>query len=301
MLDQDTKNILAEANQVIEELTGKLSQKNSDKSKNEMIKEISIGVMKQLTPFIKGSSELIEIIKDFEKNPQVISKKEMIDALKEAMKETKFEPTFQIPEIKIPEINIPDVIIPQIKVPQAIVNVSPPEVNMPEIKIPKEMKVTGFSGFIKELLATIKGGVEVVLSEVNQKNPLPVILTDDNGEFYKPAGGGGVVVAGGASARVVEVSNLGRGVTPTIGNVSMASNAVIYSTNLPPNVTGIDIKLRDIGATLKVGWDSALATYVTIPAGGAFHIGDVLFATAKTVYFQSDTDTQVVEIQSFIK
>lgn len=126
-------------------------------------------------------------------------------------------PDVHVPEIKLPEFNIPDVKIPEIKIPPIkvpkpevtvnippfkfpripvpVVNVEPPKV---EVNIPDEMEVKGFSKFTQTLLNALQTRDNPEAEVYTAENPLPVILTDTRGDFYKAvmtavssSGGGG--------------------------------------------------------------------------------------------------------------
>lgn len=91
-------------------------------------------------------------------------------------------PEVKIPEIKIPkievpkvEVKIPEIKIPKITVPKPEVTVQAPEVT---VNIPDRMKVEGMD----ELLAKENYSV---WNEVSNMKPVPVILTDSDGNAYK--------------------------------------------------------------------------------------------------------------------
>lgn len=124
----------------------------------------------------------------------------------EAIKGIKIEPVINTPEIKVPEIKVPevivnytapDVIVPEIKVPTPIVNVPAPIVN---VDIPKTMEVTGFGSFVKAMFEIIKNQITVKLGGIDRDKPLPVILVDEKGMYYKAisqligSGGGGSIM-----------------------------------------------------------------------------------------------------------
>ena len=100
-----------------------------------------------------------------------LAKDEIVEAIKNI--------TIQVPEQEPIEVNIPDIELPEIRVPEAKVSVSIPPIKVPpaQITMPDSMMVSG----------------EVGLRGVDQRNPLPVILTDSEGRPYTAAfmGGGG--------------------------------------------------------------------------------------------------------------
>ena len=120
----------------------------------------------------------------------------------------------KVPEIKIPDINIPETKVPEAKVkvelpeivvpePKITVNVAPPSVNIPEVKVP-ETKYPPYPKFPKipkpEVTVNIPpikvpkieipkveipNNLRVRLNDVDEKHPLPVILTDRLGKPYE--------------------------------------------------------------------------------------------------------------------
>jgi len=129
---------------------------------------------------------------------------EAISALSEDVKNIKIEtptvnvnvPDVNVPEIKLPTINVPKIetpIIPEIKIPEIKIpkiTVPKPEVtvNVPEIKIPK----------IEVPKIEMPDRMNVDIANVNQDNPLPVILTDKDGKFYKAI----IEAVGGGSGNI---------------------------------------------------------------------------------------------------
>ena len=131
--------------------------------------------------------------------------------------------TVNVPDVVVPKITIPDISLPEIKLPKIElpqINVPKPEVtvNIPEIKVPKPEKpaitvnppkvevnvedvdVKGLKGYISQIIAAIRGKSYSIFTDVSKDNPIPVILTDENGNFYKAlmkaVGGGGYSVVG---------------------------------------------------------------------------------------------------------
>lgn len=123
-------------------------------------------------------------------------------------------PEIVIPDIIIPEIKSPQVNIPQIKVPTiTIPKIEVPRIEIPEIKVPTP-KVTVNVPDIKvptpKVTVNAPEITEVGLRDVNDNNPLPVILRDKDGNLVD-FGGGSNAVSGGA--RVVKVSEVQKTVT----------------------------------------------------------------------------------------
>ena len=105
-------------------------------------------------------------------------------------------PEVVIPGIDMPRINIPEIKLPTINVPKPEVVVNVPEIKVPKIEMPKEMEVKGFGSFVKAMFEIFKNQITVKLGGINRDKPLPVILVDEEGRYYKAiakaiAGGGG--------------------------------------------------------------------------------------------------------------
>lgn len=150
-----SKELIAEAKKKLQELAD--SRKDSDTDR------------KLLSVFSPIFNRIIDLA--------TFNKKDMAEAL------SKMSLKVNIPDIHIPKIEIPkmpDIRIPEIKIPKSEIKVTIPDIKIPEIKPPKvvmpdEMKVTG----------------EVGLRDVDRKNPLPVILYDNEGKPQVWAMGGG--------------------------------------------------------------------------------------------------------------
>lgn len=179
----------------IDELRQILLQKGAEKGTRILLEQINKEFIGSLTSLNVNLKETIGILKGIAQESK-IDKKEIL----EAVSNIKLEPNISVtsPKIEIPKIEIPQIEIPKFTIPTPQVTVNPPDIHIPEIKIPNEIKVTGFISFVQALFAILKGQLNVVLGNINQQNPLPVILTDENGVFYKAllsiagmAGGGG--------------------------------------------------------------------------------------------------------------
>ena len=170
--------------------------------------------------------------------------------------------------IDVPEVNIPEIRIPTIHVPEARVTVNTPATKFPEFpKFPEQRPI---------------------FSDVNLKNPLPVILTDREGRPYTAeqiiqSGGGGFKminigdVAASAYARMqnadgrlrVSVETGGSGLTDTelratavpVSQVSGAS----WSTSSSIDAQTITLQTQQVsGAT------DSVSVIGTVPVSGTF-------------------------------
>lgn len=289
-MDDATKQVLQEASDEIEEIRQLLLQKSFEKGAKNLLESINKSFIKKLDTLTVGLAETIKALMAIAEKGH-ISKQEILGAISNLKLEPKINITTPpinippIPKIEFPEIKIPEIKIPQIKIPK----IEMPEIKVPEIKIPKEINVTGFASFAKALLAVFKGRLNVVLGDVNRNNPLPVILTDDEGTFYRAV----LQAISGGGARIVEVR---RGAGSAIHTIVMTNKDTSYSLELPTNTVMYDIKLRTQGASLKYSW-SDFGSFMTIPAGGSRHIENIKIDKAKTIYFQSPTASQTAEVE----
>lgn len=170
----------------------KLFLRDTDKQLDEKLKEIK--EEKKNKEFLTRFESLFNIL--IEKSS--IKKDEILDSLaKVKIEQPKIEvnvpevkvPNIIIPEIKVPKIEIPEIKIPKIEVPEVkIPPIKIPEIKMPHIKVPKlevkipEIKIPKIEVKMPDKIE-VKGKVE--LDKIDRDNPLPVILTDEDGNFYK--------------------------------------------------------------------------------------------------------------------
>jgi len=106
-------------------------------------------------------------------------------------------------------------------------------------------------------------------------------------------GGGG----GGATASHAR--------TAVTANVAMTTANTQYSYTFPSNTIGFRIKLRDQGTLMYYSWQSGTlpgsgtgTAYATVQQNGDI-VRDNLDVGNKTIYFESDTNSMVAEIESF--
>ena len=90
----------------------------------------------------------------------------------------------------------------------------------------------------------------------------------------------------------------------TVANVALANSGTEYFYTFPANTVSYTFKLRTAGATLYYAFaaDSTPANgsaYVTLLPGLSARSQDGLEIGGKTIYFETDTTTQVVEIEVF--
>ena len=103
---------------------------------------------------------------------------------------------------------------------------------------------------------------------------------------FQSAGGGGVPV----SASIIGASN------PSISNVALATANTEVAIVLPSNTRKYMLKLRDPN-TMKLAFivGNSGTTYLTVWPGCVYTESDIS-ATGTTIYVQSPTASQVVEL-----
>jgi len=201
---------------------------------------------------------------------------------------------------------VPDVIVPEIKIPEAkapIVNVTVPDVIVPEIKIP-EIKIPAIK--IPKLKAPNIDTSAVYKAVNNDKaKPLPVILTDEKGKFYKAlmtaissSGGGG----GGSFEALKSVS------TPVVSNTLLAAADTQYSVVISKGTKKFKIyavdssRIRPHSDVLRYSYIAlgagswAAKTCVVIPRGNFEKEEGLELKAATTLYFSSPTGGNAVVI-----
>jgi hypothetical protein len=87
--------------------------------------------------------------------------------------------------------------------------------------------------------------------------------------------------------------------TPSIANLSMPTKNTEYSISLPSNSRQFILRPRAGKIQLSFTSGQSNTTYITIPKGSAFDVGDIK-ATSLTIYMRSDTANEVVEVMSWV-
>jgi len=163
------------------------------------------------------------------------------EELKNIISEIRVEaPRVTVPKPEVivhtPEINVPkpdpvEIKVKLPKMPRPEVTVKPADV-----RIPKQMEVKGLTGMIKTLGNYFKKQLNVKLGDVDRDNPVPVILTDGKGVFYKAmggiSGGGGAGAAGVVTIRAIEGNNSNGGGTKTVTTAGTAEKLATTDTTI---------------------------------------------------------------------
>ena len=214
------------SNKTIQELAASqkaLTEKfKREQDKNAVAKIVAEILAREIRPLIEGQTSAIEsfnVSKEFLAEVQRVLNSPEVKVKIEAQLDPAMV-KIEIPEIKIPDINVPEIkteklgkilesaiksAVKGIKITPNI-TVKAPTVNIPK---QKEVKVNIPDSFY----------INVNKSPVDRDNPLPVILTDDNGKFYK------------AIAQIVAGSGGGRSAATTvkIDDVSLTAIAEGYA------------------------------------------------------------------------
>lgn len=269
----------------------------AERNKKEVISTLTGVVINELRPALENVA--LEI-------------KNATESQLEGIRAIRIEPPqvdVNVPEVKVPEANV-KVEIPPINVPEANVNVSIPEIKtagiekaiekglskfkIPKIDTPKIPKITIPEIKIPEIRVP-EANVNVSLPQSTAENPLPVILTDKDGAFYKAM----MSVSGGGGSKRVEVIKPGM---VDVINITMASANTEYSTALPANTVAMTFQCRgdyDIRFSYQTGKvASPTAPYMTLKAGMIYYETN-LDLTSKTLYVACPTAAQVVEVIAY--
>lgn len=271
MLNENEKTALVEANQAIEEVRQLLIKTASEKSTKALIETINNSFILELKTLVQGLQETIKTLKEIA-HKSAVDKEQILEAVKsiELKPEIKVNiPDF--PQFKMPEIKVPEVKIPAFKIPTPQVTVKSPDINIPEIKMPKEMEVKGLSGMIKSIGELLKSKLTFDFKDINRDNPIPVILTDESGAFYKAimrvTGMGG----GGGAPRIVGIRDKDdRLVSPlSEGHSGVGTGTGSVTTS------GTPVQLPDIPCKkVKITCSEWNGDPANCPNGGLIVIGD---------------------------
>jgi len=165
-----TLDILRKAEEAVERATEEAKRTRLEEDRKFIIASLSEDIVNIMRPLM---GQMLEGYKTTIEQFMEAIKKISI----EAPKVTVQVPDIKIPEIRMPEMKMPSIIIPPIKVPRPEVTVNVPEMKMPKM-LPPEVRVN-MPDYMKASLVGI-----------DNRNPLPVILTDAKGNPYMASGGG---------------------------------------------------------------------------------------------------------------
>lgn len=285
-----SQQVLDATNKALAVAKAKLIQKED---KATITREVVAGLLAtELKPVLVKLNENIEALK----NIKIVTPPIEVQEVKANVNASV--PEIKIPEIKIPEIKAPSVTVNVPKVKTPIVNVNVPDVIVPEIKIPT-IKIPKIKVPEINTDAIYKG------VDSNTAKPLPVILTDDKGKFYKSlmtaisSGGGG----GGASSDPLKSV-----ATPVVSNTLLVSADTEYSVILSKGTKKFKMyavsstRITPHPAVLRYSYTSlgngswAALTCIPIPAGNFEYVEGLELKLPTTLYFSSPTGGNAVVI-----
>lgn len=238
MIDPKTKKALEEANRVLDNQIAKKQQMKNEEDRKFIVASIGNDLVAILAP----------LLQDIALNAKISAEemKSIISQIKVESPVVNIEPAnvnVEPGKIEVPKIEFPKLeLIAAMK--DAIKGIKFPKIDVKSPEYPKEMKVAKIEELISEVkkLADAKMTVELS-SEYNRDNPLPVILTDEKGVFYKAitefissSGGGGA----GIGSLTQIAGRLQVDVSP--GTYKLAGNTIHlrrYYTNAGAVVDGI--------------------------------------------------------------
>jgi len=288
-ISQKTLDVLTEA---LATAKSKLIQKED---KATITREVVAGLLAtELKPVLEKLNANVDALK----NIKIVTPPIEVQPIKANVSANV--PEIKMPEIKIPEIKVPDVIIPEIKIPKAkapVVNITVPDVIVPEIKIPA-IKMSKMKAPVLDTDAIYKG------VNNDKAKPLPVVLTDEKGKFYKAimtaiSGGGG---GGGSFEALKSVS------TPVVSNTLLAAGDTQYSVVLSKGTKKFKIyavdstRITPHPAVLRYSYTSlgngswAAKTCIPIPAGNYGSEEGLELKVPTTLYFSSPTGGNAVVV-----
>lgn len=195
----------------IDKFKSNLLKETADKEK-VLMDEVYKAVQKKSEEFL---FEKLDEIEQFSKKQQ--------DNIIKALENIKIEPKVSvnvdrvnIPEVKIPEIKLPIFRMPEVKIPI---------IKVPDIKMPDSMRIEGLKDFIQNLFSYLK---QEALSNIDRDNPLPVILTDEKGKFYRA----GIAIAGGSVGTGGGGGNSGEMLSETAGTLKQRISYITGTSNI---------------------------------------------------------------------
>lgn len=193
MIDPKTKKALEEANRALDDQIVRKQQQKNEEDRKFIIANIGNDLVSILTPLLQDialnakitSDEMKSIISQIKVEAPVVN----VEPANVSVTPSKIE----VPKIEFPKIEL----IAAMK--QAIGTMKFPKIDVKTPEYPKEMKVAKIQEVIDGLKKLADAKMTVEFSDkYNRDNPLPVILTDEKGVFYKAiteiissSGGGG--------------------------------------------------------------------------------------------------------------
>lgn len=243
----NNKKILSDALKAVEGAKQAVNNKRNEEDRRFIVANIGKDLVQLLIPLLQQIAENAKI-----------TKSEMTEIIKQIKVES---PSVNIKpaQIKVDAPIIPEIKIPEIKFPKEEMNKAIKEafkgikfpkqdITIPENWYKEPLKIEKIEELIANLdkLATAKLNLD--LGNINRDNPLPVILTDEDGTFYKAIteviskGGGGGMSAGSLIGWIEDHLSIGpagslsvyiQGASGTTGTAIVDSSGVAYSGTNP--------------------------------------------------------------------
>jgi len=106
---------------------------------------------------------------------------------------------------------------------------------------------------------------------------------------------------GNSTGATVNVDLVGSS-TPTVSTVSLATAGTEYSFVLPINCREYRLKFRNSDATLQLSFVAGASgtTFLTVPRYCEYGDSDMKLTSTVTLYFQSNKNSQVLEILTWV-
>jgi len=217
-----------------------ISWKRNEEDRRYIISKIGEDLVQILVPLLDQIVSNARISRE--------EMKEIISQIQVAAPKVRVEPA----NITVESSKVPPIVVPEIRFPkeelirairEAIKGIKFPKEKQEKWEFPKEMKVAKMDSLIKnvEKLATAK--LKLDMGGIDRDNPLPVILTDEDGVFYKAiaeligtSGGVGIGSLNRTDDGYLQIYVAGATGTTAVNIVD--SSGVAYSSSNPVPVSG---------------------------------------------------------------
>ena len=205
MTNNEIKRILDEAKGTVEKTVEEMRKRRNEEDRRFIVANIGEDLVRILTPFLQRIADNSKLNRDeFKKvleEIKVITPEINVPAPQVTVKAPEI-PVIQVPEIEFPK----EELIRAIKQAFKEVRFPKTEVNVPAIEMPKEIKVAQMSALMEAIQTLVNTKLKLDFGQINPDNPLPVILTDEKGHFYRAMAS--LISGGGGSPRIIEISSL---------------------------------------------------------------------------------------------
>jgi len=265
-----------------------LSWKRNEEDRRYIISKIGEDLVKILVPLLDNIVSSSRITRE--------EMKEIIGQIKVESPTVNVAPTqvkvdAKVPEVRVPEIKFPTKELISVFI-KAVNNIKFPQQDKVEIpKFPKEMKVEKMGQLLKSIEKLANAKMKIDMGGIDRDHPLPVILTDEDGVFYK-AVMTAISSGGGSGGRQIRATG------SSIHEVSLTNVANWYSFDIPDNTIALDMFLTAQGYTSYYCWEIG-GKRIPIFGGYSRHISGIQFNKRK-IYFTCPTASQTMVIEAFM-